>query len=160
MRSIRIVLLALILIVFALNNDSLYAKEKGSLGAGVVLGDPIGPTVKYWFNPDMAIDFGLGFEKDFTIYADFLWHIWTIFPQPPTGKLAGYLGLGLRFEEKSVDDKFGFRAVTGAAYWIASHPIEVYLELAPVFQVTPDTGTDFDVGIGVRYYFAGPFQSR
>lgn len=158
MRSLHIICLAIIFVVFALNNDSLYAKEKGALGAGIVLGDPVGPTVKYWFHPNTAINLGLGFEKDFTIYSDFLWHGWTIFPQPRTGMIAGYLGLGIRFEEKSGDDEFGFRAVAGAAYWIASHPIEVFLELAPVFQVTPDTDTNFDAGIGVRYYFAGPFK--
>ena len=100
-RSVLRVWLAAIFIFFALNNDSLCAKEKGTLGAGIILGDPIGPNVKYWFDPKAAIDFGLGFERDFTVYADFLWHEWTLFPQPPQGSLAGYFGLGLRYEEKS-----------------------------------------------------------
>lgn len=132
-----------------------YAKEKGALGAGIILGKPIGPNVKYWFNSNAAIDFGLGFDKDFTVYSDFLWHDWTIFPQPSKGTLAGYLGLGIRYEEKSGDDEFGFRTVAGVDYWFASHPIEVFLEIAPVFQVTPDTDTDFDAGVGLRYYFVG-----
>jgi len=149
----HLVWLAVIFVFFAINNDSLCAKETGSLGAGIILGNPIGPNVKYWFNPNAAIDFGLGFEKDFTVYTDFLWHEWTLFPQPPQGKLAGYFGMGLRYEEKRRDDEFGFRMVTGAAYWVLSHPIEVFLELVPVFQVSPDTDTHFDAGIGLRYYF-------
>ncbi|MEN8262000.1 MAG: hypothetical protein ABFR82_00875 [Nitrospirota bacterium] len=155
MRSVHIVLLAIILIFFALNNNSLYAKEKGALGAGIILGKPIGPNVKYWFNSNAAVDFGLGFDKDFVVYSDFLWHDWTIFPQPSKGALAGYLGLGIRYEEESEDDEFGFRAVAGVDYWLASHPIEFFLEIAPVFQVTPDTDTDFDAGVGLRYYFMG-----
>ncbi len=154
-RSLRNVWLALIFVFFALNNDSLYAKETGTLGAGIVLGDPIGPNVKYWLNPKAALDVGLGFKKDFTVYTDFLWHEWTLFPQPPRGSLAGYFGLGLRYEEKRGNDDFGFRMVTGAAYWFPSHPIEVFLEIVPVFQVSPDTDTDVDAGIGLRYYFHG-----
>jgi hypothetical protein len=147
--------LIIIFMFLALNCDSLSAKERGALGAGIILGDPIGPTLKYWFSPNVTIDVGLGFEKDFTIYADFLWHGWNVFPNPPEGKLAIYLGIGPRFEERKGEDKFGFRTVAGAAYWLEPYPIETFLEIAPVFQFTPDTDTDFDAGLGLRYYFAG-----
>ena len=133
---------------------SVYSKKKGALGAGIILGEPIGPNVKYWINSKAAVDFGLGFDDDVTVYSDFLWHDWNILPQPSKGTLAGYLGLGVRYEETKGDDKFGFRTVAGVGYWIESYPIEVYLELAPVFQVSPDTDTELDGGIGVRYYFA------
>jgi len=130
------------------------AKEKGSFGAGIILGEPIGPNVKYWINSNAAVDFGLGFHNDFSVYSDFLWHDWKILPQPSKGTLGGYLGLGVRYEETEGNDKFGFRTVAGVDYWIDSYPVEVYLEVAPVFQVSPDTDTEFDGGIGVRYYFA------
>ena len=155
MRLVHIVMLAVTLIFFALNNNSLYAQDKGAFGAGIILGSPLGPTVKYWVNPNTAIDLGLGFEDDFTIYSDILWHEWKLFPQPSKGKLAGYLGLGLRYQDKKRDNEFGFRTVAGAAYWIANAPIETFVEIAPVFQVAPDIDTDFDAGIGLRYYFTG-----
>ena len=132
--------------------------KKGTLGAGVMLGSPMGPNVKYWFTHDIAVDVGLGFAKDFSLYSDVLWHRWTLFPQPPKGVLAGYLGLGLRYENEDDDDEhdeFGIRTVAGASYWVPSNPIEVVVEIAPVFQVSPDTDTGFDAGIGVRYYFTG-----
>ena len=154
MRSVHIIFLAIIILLFALNNDSLNAQEKGDLGAGINLGSSTGPNLKYWLNPNTAIDFGIGFDDDLTVYSDILWHDGSLLPQPSKGRLVGYLGLGLQYEEKSDDDEFGFRTVAGAAYWIASHPIEVFFEVAPVFQVTPDTDTDFNAGIGVRYYFA------
>ncbi len=147
--------LAIILVLLVLCGGSSWAREKGALGAGVILGDPIGPTAKYWFHASVAIDAGLGFERDFTVYTDVLWHGWNILPKPPEGKLAGYLGVGPRFEERNGGDKFGIRAVAGAAYWFESYPFEIFLEIAPVFQFTPDTDTDFDAGIGLRYYFAG-----
>jgi hypothetical protein len=147
--------LAIILVFLALSSDSLWAKERGAFGAGIILGDPIGPTLKYWFYPNVAIDAGLGFESNFTVYIDLLWHGWNVFPKPPEGKLAVYLGVGPRFEEQKGEDKFGFRTVAGVAYWLESYPIETFLEIAPVFQFTPDTDTDFDAGLGLRYYFRG-----
>jgi len=127
--------------------------KRGALGAGIILGDPTGPTVKYWLNPRLAIDLGMGFNDDFSLYSDILIHEWSLLPQPPKGALAGYFGVGLRYENKDKDDEFGIRAVVGADYWIDSHPIEIFLEVAPVFQVSPDTDTNFDAGIGLRYYF-------
>ncbi len=147
--------LAIIIVGIALSGDVLLAKEKGAFGAGVILGDPIGPTVKYWLHPTMAIDAGLGFESDFTVYIDLLWHGWNVLPKPSEGELAVYLGVGPRFEEREGEDKFGFRTVAGVAYWFESYPIETFFEIAPVFQFTPDTDTDFDAGLGLRYYFAG-----
>jgi len=143
-----------VILLFLVLNTASDAQEKGAFGAGILLGEPVGPNVKYWLNPNMAVDFGLGFAHDFGVYADFLWHNWKILPQPSKGKLAGYLGPGLRYEEQDGDDEFGFRAVAGAGYWIESEPVEIYIEIAPVFQISPDTSTHLDGGIGVRYYFA------
>lgn len=154
MRALYFVMMAIVFVFFAMNNNSLDAQEKGAFGAGVLLGEPIGPNVKYWINSHAAVDFGLGFHDDLAVYSDFLWHDWKILPQPGKGKLGGYLGLGARYEETEGNDKFGFRTVAGADYWIESYPIEVYLEVAPVFQISPDTDTELDGGIGVRYYFA------
>lgn len=155
MRFVHLVLLVIFLMFFAMNNSAVHAQDRGSFGAGILLGEPIGPNVKYWINPNAAIDVGLGFENDFIFYSDFLWHEWKLLPQPPKGKLAGYLGAGIRFQDKRRDDEFGFRAVTGVSYWIEATPIETYLEIAPVFQVAPDTDTDINAGIGLRYYFTG-----
>jgi hypothetical protein len=153
MRKSRAFFFTMSFFLLALGCNTLCAQENGTFGGGILLGDPIGPTVKYWFNRSTAVDFGLGFERDFTVYSDFLWHSWAIFPQPVEGKLAGYLGLGVRFEENTGEDKFGLRTIAGIAYWFESHPIEIFLELGPVFQFTPDTVTEFDAGIGLRYYF-------
>ena len=146
-----------IILILSFSSIAIQAEEmtkgKGAFGAGILLGEPIGPNVKYWINSNAAVDFGLGFNNDFTVYSDFLWHDWKILPQPSKGTLGGYLGLGVRYEEKKGNDKFGFRTVAGVDYWIESYPVEVYLEVAPVFQVSPDTDTEFDDGIGVRYYF-------
>ena len=146
--------LVIIFVFYTLNGSLLMAKESGNLGAGVILGDPTGPTLKFWLHPNTAINVGLGFTKDSLVYGDLLFHGWNVFSKPQKGKLAGYLGLGFRFEEKKKDDNYGLRTVAGIAYWFENYPVEIFLELVPVFQITPDINTGFDSGFGLRYYFA------
>lgn len=134
-------------------NTSVFAEQKDTAGLGIIIGDPTGPSFKYWLDKTRAVDIGIGFQKDTVVYADYLWHGWDFFPPPKEGKTAGYVGLGLRFEEKKKDDKFGIRFVGGIAYWLNTYPIELFFELVPVFQITPKTDTEFDIGFGLRFYF-------
>ncbi len=131
-----------------------WAVGPGDLGVGVVLGDPTGPTLKYWTERNQAIDLGLGFQDDFIVYADYLWHGWNVFPQPERGIFGGYVGFGPRFEDRDhKDNKFGIRTVAGIDYWFEPYPFEAFFEVVPVFQLSPDTDTELDAGIGIRYYF-------
>ena len=155
MRKLNCRLLIILFVLFVLNGSLLMAKESGALGVGVVQGDPTGPTLKIWLHPSTAINVGLGFEKDLLVYGDLLFQGWNVFTQPQMGKIAGYLGLGFRFEEKKNDNNYGVRTVAGVAYWFENYPVEIFLELAPVFQISPENKTGFDSGIGLRYYFIG-----
>lgn len=145
----RKVFLALILLAAP---GGLRAQKAGDVGVGVILGDPTGLSGKYWLDDRNALDAGLGFSGDFALHADYLRHIWDLWPQPVKGKLPAYLGLGARLEA-SDDPEFGIRAVGGTAYWLPRHPIEVFLEIAPVFRLAPSADVGFDAGIGLRYYF-------
>ncbi len=73
----------------------------GKFGAGIVVGEPTGPTVKYWLNDTMAIDGTLGWSlrDDDNIYlnADILWHNFDLF-QPTRGRAAVYYGVGPSIE--------------------------------------------------------------
>lgn len=129
------------------------AQEIGKIGAGVTLGNPTGLTAKYHRNALLAFDLGLGFSGDFAVYGDALWHVWDLLPQPAQGKLGLYGGFGPRVETEN-DPEFGIRAIAGAAYWLPRHPIEVFIELGPVFQFAPDRRVQFDGGVGMRVYFA------
>jgi hypothetical protein len=137
----------------------LHAQSAGSLGAGVVIGEPLGLTGKYWFDGIRAVDAGVGFGGgDSVLYADFLWHAWDIVPQPAQGKLGLYVSAGPRLEfesnhDENSDARFGIRTLVGADYWIQNRPIEVFLEAGPVFQFSPTTAVDIDAGLGIRFYF-------
>ena len=130
-----------------------WAQSAGQAGVGVNVGDPMGLTGKYWLDHTRAVDVGASFAGDLALYGDFLWNAWDIFPQPKKGRLDAYVGLGPRLELTD-DNDFGIRTVAGAAYWIENHPIEVYLEAGPVFQVIPNQRVDFDASLGVRFYFS------
>ncbi|MGQ0644219.1 MAG: hypothetical protein ACT4O3_01860 [Elusimicrobiota bacterium] len=126
--------------------------KAGDIGVGIILGSPTGLSGKYWLGTTTAIDAALGFG-DLSLHGDYLWHIADLFPQPKQGKLPAYWGVGARIKDKKDDTEFGIRGVGGMAYWFPRHPVELFLELVPVFEITPDAGLGLDVGLGVRYYF-------
>jgi hypothetical protein len=142
-------------------SSSLWAQNAGSLGAGIIVGEPLGLTGKYWIDETRAVDLGIGFGGEGTVaYADFLWHAWNILPQPSQGKLGLYVGAGPRLEteehhDEGADARLGIRTIGGVDYWVQGHPIEVFLEAGPVFLLTPRTDVEVDAGLGVRFYFAG-----
>ena len=121
------------------------------VGAGAVVGDPIGLTIKLWFDKSHAADFGIGWSGDTVIWGDLLWHDWNLLPQPSEGKLAGYLGLGPRLETKP-DSEFALRGIAGAAWRLSRNPVELFVEAGPVFRMTPRGGVGVDAGAGVRVY--------
>lgn len=136
-------------------STSAWAQRAGELGAGLVLGDPIGGTAKVWLDDKLAVDFGLGgSDGDFAAWADMLVHGWSILPQPKEGKLGLYGAVGGRVADRD-ETQFGLRTMGGVSYWVGEHPIELFAELGPVFELSGDTGVDINGGLGVRFYFAG-----
>lgn len=129
------------------------AETPNGLGLGIILGAPSGLSLKYMIDKIHAIDAAIGFNSDFSVHTDFLWHGWRAFFQPKKGKLAAFIGLGARFEDEEKDNEFGIRGVLGMDYWFQKQPLELFIELVPVLQVSPNTEGDFEGGIGLRYYF-------
>lgn len=142
----------IIFILFSFSNNPVWARQEKSIGLGITLGDLTGPTFKYWLNKKNAIDFGIGFHKDTVIYGSFLWQKWDLFKKIKNGILGGYIGVGARIENKKNDDKMGLRTTAGLNYWFDKHPIELFFEIAPIFQISPETDTEFDILLGVRFY--------
>ena len=129
----------------------------GKFGAGLVVGEPTGPTVKYWLNDTMAIDGTLGWSlrDDDNIYlnADFLWHNFDLI-HPSRGRAAVYYGVGPSIEFRDEEDnRFGVRAPLGVSYIFDNQPVDVFVEVAPILDFAPDLHGDFNAGIGLRYWF-------
>ncbi|MFO7448274.1 MAG: hypothetical protein R6W90_18085, partial [Ignavibacteriaceae bacterium] len=142
------------------------AQDSG-FGMGLILGEPTGLSAKLWTSGDNAFDFGLGvslggdrikYQGEYNngsrvhFHMDYLWHAFNAISS--TEKFPLYYGLGGRFNSGGgYDGSFGIRGVFGIAWFPRSTPLDVFIELVPVFQVTPLTGLGIDAGLGVRYFF-------
>lgn len=140
------------------------AEEKGIFGAGLIIGEPTGLSVKYYLGDDTAIDGAIGgafLGKGVQVHGDFLWHPW-ILEKKPSFILPVYIGAGLRVLDRNAgggdDDHFriGLRAVGGLLFDFTEAPLDVFLEVAGVadYRTKGDAfGLDINLGAGVRYWF-------
>lgn len=146
------ILLIMICMAAAMPETS-YAQKAGDLGAGVIVGSPTGITMKLWLYGSQALDAGVGFNDHVTLYSDYLWYSWRVLPQPKEGRVPVYLGLGAQIRSSSPDE-LGVRAVAGIGYWLPNNPVELFLEIVPVFRLSPHNGSELGAGAGLRYYFS------
>ena len=125
-------------------------------GAGVILGEPTGLSLKYWLNETLAVDGGLGgsfhHEDGVQLHSDVLWHAFDLF-SVPSGRLPLYFGAGGRLKFQDGDDRFGIRFPVGVSYMFDHRPIDIFFEVAPILDVAPSVRGDFNVGVGARFWF-------
>jgi len=130
----------------------------GKFGVGVILGEPTGASLKYWLNETMAIDGALGAssrdDTDFYLHGDVLWHNFDLIPVSQ-GRLPVYFGVGglLRFCDNNHDNEAGIRVPVGLSYMFDNAPIDVFAEIAPAIDVTPDVRGEITGGVGIRFWF-------
>ena len=130
----------------------------GRFGAGVTLGEPIGPSLKYFFSDALAMDGAFGWSlhdhSDFYLQSDLLWHDFDLIPVSQ-GRMAVYLGGGglVRFRNSGLDDQFAVRAPVGVSYLFYSVPVEIFAEVGPALDLTPSVRGEVTGGIGVRFSF-------
>ena len=165
----RGVKLCSLILVMLLGNSSLRAQgpEGKSFGFGLILGEPLGGTVKFWTNPENAFvaDIGASYFGSPRIQGDYLWHF-DAFHSRIVKMYAGpgvALGFGNRHRvffyrgDKYVtteDNQFGFgvRAMFGINVIPARTPLEIFLEAGPLIAMIPEFHAFFDFGVGIRFY--------
>ena len=131
--------------------------ERGPFGLGAIFGAPTGISAKYFLDKSNAIDGAIAYDfsgdNDFHIHADYLYHNYSLITVEK-GELPVYFGIGGRLKIRdNKDDKFGIRFPVGLAYEFADVPVDVFLEVAPVWDVAIDYDFDLEGGVGVRFYF-------
>lgn len=161
-------LVAAALLVFSMAAlSSARAQPKAGLGIGIVIGEPTGLSLKKWSSNNRAIDAGIAWsfsENDsLHFHADYLLHRFDLLAAPDMrGRLPLYLGLGARVKLKENgngggrnqnDALVGIRVPFGISYLFAEAPVDVFLEIVPVFDIAPDTDFDLNSAIGMRLYF-------
>ncbi|MGA2297953.1 MAG: hypothetical protein ABSG15_10435 [FCB group bacterium] len=164
-KSIFLIIILLIIEIFPLKSQGPRGKD---FGFGLLLGDPLGLTIKYWTNQENALDAYLG-ESYFgatRIGADYLWH----FDAFNSKVVKMYAGPGLtigfgngryyfynedhdRFYYRSDEGTgFGGRVILGINIIPRRTPIEIILEAGVLVGISPAFGTAIDTGLGIRFY--------
>ena len=145
-------IVSFILLLFISAN--VFAQEK-DFGLGLMVGEPTGISAKYWLSQSEAVDAGLGYaffgsNSHLSLHVDYLYHRFDIIEHYETFPV--YYGFGLRLRAGD-ESNFGVRGVTGVAFHLRNAPVDVFFEIAPVFQLFPETKLKFDAALGARYYF-------
>lgn len=126
------------------------------LGIGFIAGEPTGISLKSWTGGNNAFDLGLAWSLGrydaVNIHGDYLWHNYDLFNEVDSGSLPFYYGIGARVIFDDNDAVLGARIPLGINYLFEDSPIGIFLEVAPVFNVAPETDFDVDGGVGVRFY--------
>ena len=130
----------------------------GKFGAGIIIGEPIGASVKYWLNDTLAVDGAAGWSThdntDFYLHGDLLLHKFDLIPVP-SGRLPVYVGAGglVRFRNGNHDNQFGIRVPVGVSYMFDNAPLDIFAEIGPALDVAPSVKGEVTGGIGIRYWF-------
>lgn len=156
-------------------------KANKTFGLGIMLGAPTGLSGKYFLGPDTALDFGVGTiyeyrnRRGFHAHVDFLWHPVSLV-SAPAFELPLYFGVGGRllrgdycynYDNGRCDYYYddyaalGVRGPLGIAFDFNRVPLDVFLELAFVFDFVVDRDrdradaiyVDINGAFGIRYYF-------
>lgn len=126
-----------------------------SMEIGLMLGEPTGVTYKYFITDVNAIDAGaaVSFIPDavFQLSADFLRHYYH-FANVGEGRLPLVYGAGLAVQFRD-DTRFGIRIPVGLTYIMQNLPLALFIDVAPRFDIVPDTEVSINAAVGVRYRF-------
>jgi len=158
-----------IVVTFALISGTALAQdtlaERGPFGLGAMFGMTApnarylaGVTGKYFLDETNAFDGAIlrRFDEnkdDWYIWADYLYHFRSLITAE-RGEWPVYIGIGGRLKlQESNEDKFGIRFPVGLAYEFAGAPVDVFVEVVPIWDVALSYDFDLEGGIGVRYYF-------
>ena len=132
------------------------AFDPGSWEAGAMIGEPTGLSAKLWTGTDEAVDFGAAWSfkenSRFQVHVSYLFHNFYFF-DVDTGMFPIYFGVGGRVRVEEDDTRVGIRIPVGVEYVFEDYPIAVFLEIAPIVDFAPETDSDLNGGLGVRYIF-------
>jgi hypothetical protein len=129
--------------------------QTSGFGAGLMIGEPTGISIKSWVSTNTAWDAGIAWQLrqggKMHFHADYLWHKYGLI-KVRRGRLPLYFGVGGRLLS-SGEPHIGVRGVIGLDYMFEQAPVDIFLEIVPIFELVPGTDVDFNGALGARYYF-------
>src|SRR4051812_7992203 len=132
--SARVVGLTALLIGAAVAPAAAEQVEKGSVGVGIVLGEPTGVCAKVYLKDDQAIQGALGLtfvSGGFQVHADYVFHPW-ILEERADFTMPVYLGPGISMMQHNAgrggdnDFRLGARLVGGLLFDFKEIPLDVF----------------------------------
>lgn len=134
------------------------AQERG-FGVGAVIGTPDGLSYKAWVSEDAAVAGAVSFvisnnASSFYTHADFLMHKFYDELNWEVGTLHYTYGGGISvlWREFTNDSVFGVRLPSGVGFIFTDVPVDMFFEIAPTIDVSPDFRFGFDGSLGFRFY--------
>jgi hypothetical protein len=144
----------------------------GGFGIGMIIGDPTGISMKKWLSSLTAIDAAAAWSftdhDAFQLHLDYLFHNENILRTDElSGRLLLYYGIGGRFKlrdddppddgrknsSSGTDAIAGVRIPLGITYLFRKSPFDLFIEVVPTLDVSPETEFDLDAAVGGRFYF-------
>jgi len=138
--------------------------EKGTVGIGIVLGEPTGVTAKLYLKDDQAIQAAVGaafIGGGLSIHVDYVWHPYVL-QERESFTLPLYVGPGVRAMEYSTGGgmsyfALGIRGVVGMLFDFKTVPLDVFIEIAGIPEYGFGDNHGFAIKLnadaGIRYYF-------
>lgn len=139
-------------------------EDKGTIGVGIIIGEPTGIHGRLYLKDDQAIQGAVGFALiggGIQVHADYAFHPYVL-QSRDSFVLATYVGPGVRVIQYSDgrDDSFfalGLRGVGGLLFDFKNVPLDAFVEVSGVVELRFLEGDRFglalNAGAGVRYYF-------
>ncbi|MCX6160669.1 MAG: DUF3996 domain-containing protein [Ignavibacteriae bacterium] len=145
-----------LLAILILLTVSLSANAQGKFGIGIMLGEPSGLSGKIFISKKSAIDAGIGisFADDYQalqIHTDYLQHI-----AMSSYNLPLYYGIGAKLKFANDDHpetRFGIRLPVGISWMPDNVPVDLFLEIVPLLDISPSARFKLNGSIGARFYF-------
>lgn len=141
---------------------SVAVAQPSGVGLGLIMGEPTGLSLKVWTTSHVALDAAVGYSwwrygQTLQVHGDVLWHSHSL-TQSADGYLPLYIGIGARLKladepHDYPDLRVGLRIPFGLEYVFARVPVGLFLELVPIFDLTPENDWGGNGAIGFRYYF-------
>ncbi|MBL0219907.1 MAG: hypothetical protein IPQ07_39330 [Myxococcales bacterium] len=138
--------------------------EKGTLGIGLILGEPTGISAKLYLKDDQALQAAVGFAfygGGLHLHVDYVFHP-LILQNKDSFVLPFYFGPGVRVIDyrSGRDTAFvavGLRVVGGLLFDFKAIPLDAFVEVAGVleygFADGEGAGLALNAAAGARYYF-------
>ncbi|MCP4604352.1 MAG: hypothetical protein GY847_28160 [Proteobacteria bacterium] len=161
-------LAAFLTVILSAGNAS--ATEVGSekiFGAGPILGEPTGGTVKWFIGGQFAIQGSAAITfwdgNNLGVFFDFIWYPHMITENEHfmlTWYFGGGIGAGIRapwnapkHNDWEADPSIWLRVPFGFSFLFERVPVEAFIEFGPTNRVYPSWNIRVFVAVGGRWYF-------